>query len=227
MTNKFDHKLKRLSIGVGMLFVLSLSSYAIVSSVDANSNTNSQQKNVSLVKDTKSHSEALSSKAKTGTSTAISIETGVDSNNAVEKAKEEKYEGKEGDYGRLFIPNLKLSVALNTTPWDSTSAQSVIDAEDSAVTMVGWDGGPGVIISDHNYQGFQAITNVKVGDSMFIKKGNVVTEYVADHVGQGTRNSSGYIYDVNGEDITEHSGVTLYTCNPDASHPYIVHYSAK
>lgn len=207
--------------------MLSLSSYAIVSSVDANSNTNSQQKNVSLVKDTKSHSEALSSKAKTGTSTAISIETGVDSNNAVEKAKEEKYEGKEGDYGRLFIPNLKLSVALNTTPWDSTSAQSVIDAEDSAVTMVGWDGGPGVIISDHNYQGFQAITNVKVGDSMFIKKGNVVTEYVADHVGQGTRNSSGYIYDVNGEDITEHSGVTLYTCNPDASHPYIVHYSAK
>lgn len=227
MKNKGD-KLKRLSIGMGMLLALSLSSYTIVSCVDASSNSNySQQKDVNLVKDTKSHSEALSSKDKTNTSTAISFKTSANNDNAAEKAKEEKYEGTEGDYGRLFIPNLKLSVALNTTPWDSASAQSVIDAEDSAVTMVGWDGGPGVIISDHNYQGFQAITNVKVGDSMFIKKGNTVTEYVADHVGQGTRNSSGYIYDVNGEDITGHSGVTLYTCNPDASHPYIVHYSAK
>ena len=146
MKNKGD-KLKRLSIGMGMLLALSLSSYTIVSCVDASSNSNSQQKNVNLVKDTKSHSEVLSSKDKTNTSTAISIETSANNDNATEKAKEEKYEGKEGDYGRLFIPNLKLSVALNTTPWDSTSAQSVIDAEDSAVTMVGWDGGPGASLS--------------------------------------------------------------------------------
>lgn len=79
-------------------------------------------------------------------------------------------------YGRLYIPDAKIDVALY-----SSSEQYVTDRSDSA-NIFTWGGHSGYIIADHNIQEFHKLFSVHVGTEAFIKlnDGDIINLHCVD-----------------------------------------------
>lgn len=82
--------------------------------------------------------------------------------------------GKQGTYGRMSVPSLGVSVALNYS--SSTNFQEIVDAEDSALITDYWEG---IYLADHNYQGASAITKAIPDKTiMYIRNGDKVYTFI-------------------------------------------------
>ncbi len=129
----------------------------------------------------------------------------------VEKIK--KNNDKLGTVGRLYIPSVNLNVGVNHAQafgGETYTAQEVVDKKDSAAyyRAVGK-----YTIADHNYQGFDKINNVKVGDKAYIKNvDGTITTLVARARFLG-KNLSYDLVDNNGSSVYDMSGdIIMYTC---------------
>lgn len=125
-----------------------------------------------------------------------------------------------GTSGRLYFDSM-YSVALYGADIYAGSAQSIVDAKDSAAIF---RLGLSTVIADHKHQGFDIIKKVNVGDSAFIKyDGDVIEEYICAEVCLGTNGGSNMITS-DGRDIAEMDDydLVMYTCNQDWEHITIV-----
>jgi len=82
--------------------------------------------------------------------------------------------GKQGNYGRLSIPSLGLSVALNYS--GKENFQDIVDADDSALITDYWGG---LYLADHNFQGADVITKAIPDETiMYIRNGEKVYAFI-------------------------------------------------
>ena len=111
----------------------------------------------------------------------------------------------QGFYGRLYIPSADINVALY-----SSNAQAVVDRQDSAAIFSS-DGCEGLIIGDHNYDGFSRLFNIGEGTTGYIilADGNTIN-IRCTWFGYG--HNAGYITYDNYEPIFTGYDYLLYTC---------------
>ena len=109
-------------------------------------------------------------------------------------------------YGRLHIPSVGIDVALYFE-----CSQSVVDREDSAFIFPR-DGYDGLIVGDHNNQGFNKLFNVSVGTTGYIElsDGSVVN-IKCTWSGYG-HNTVQDITDLDYNPITNGYDYLIYTC---------------
>ena len=117
--------------------------------------------------------------------------------------------GPEGTAGRLVIPSVGISVAVNLPGED---AQLTADEPDSACWME-YGYGQNPVIGDHVNQEFSALSLVKPGDTCTLVKGGRPYEYRCLSVGYGS-NIETDVLDSSGVSIfqREEDKLFLYTC---------------
>lgn len=127
-------------------------------------------------------------------------------------------QGKMGDYGRLYISSVNLSVAVynaNIMAGAGYNAQQIVDAKDSAAF---YPFGNSYVIADHNYQGFNKIINLSNNAKAYLKKsdGSIITYTMTKkYVGKNTKVD---LIDENGISVKEQSSdLIMYTCYGDNS----------
>lgn len=129
------------------------------------------------------------------------------------------YDGILGTKGRLYIPELGVSVALYDVPEDQIDrmGQDVVDAEDSAAWMHRPIlHGDTPMVGDHSGQDFRPLLECPVGVRAVIRTENGLKEYTCYAVDRSAVNMGKTIVDSHGRDITEDydsSGFVCYTCN--------------
>jgi hypothetical protein len=117
----------------------------------------------------------------------------------------------QGSYGRLYIPDLKISCQLNLV--DSTSeasflAQKYTDMEDSAAFF---KYKRMFIIADHKHQSFAHLEEVLLNNTIgYIGTGSTVSKFYCYKACYG-RNERGSLITENGELATEFDGYIMYT----------------
>ena len=123
---------------------------------------------------------------------------------------------KDGMYGRLTIPSVGINVGLYYCTSDAGStAQSIVNAVDSAayINQVNVDG---VLIADHNNQGFDAMKKSKPYETYaYIDFGSYTQTYVCTAIGLG-HNYDNDMVDWNGVSLNYDyisGGLAMYTCN--------------
>lgn len=116
-----------------------------------------------------------------------------------------------GSYGRLFIPEVGIDVALfrKDLEWANEPAQKVVDRKDSACVF---KYGVEFVIADHKHQGFDALYNVKVGDLAFIKNKESIQVLICIQTGNGINNGNLYFEKVCLTKLNK-GGYAMYTCN--------------
>ena len=118
-------------------------------------------------------------------------------------------------YGRLYIPDLSISVALYYG-----HQQYITDRKDSA-NIFCFEDFRGYTISDHNYQEFSKLLNVKTGMRGYIQNKYVGRiDIVCTDVFNG-RNNGAYIVDENGANAMNMSDYMMYTCRNSSSNVLI------
>ena len=124
-----------------------------------------------------------------------------------------------GSFGRLDIPTVGIGVALNYVDLYDGTAQSVVDAYDSAAYFFWHD--CKYVIADHNNQGFANLRNAQVGSYAQISKadGHVDT-YICTRVCTDGRNTQYDLLDEYGisADSSVNCSLLMYTCNQDWEH---------
>lgn len=150
----------------------------------------------------------------------------VDKNNYVNEVSEEKSNIVEsqkeiirrktdslGTAGRLYIPNININVGLYNANINSDSnynAQDIVNNDDSAAYSYF---STKLIIADHDYQGFERLTNLTWQDNAYIKKSNnQVEEYqmINKFVGYNTGSD---LIDLNKNSVKNMDGtLIIYTC---------------
>lgn len=212
-----------------------------VKKTDENVSTN-EQTNEELSTDTKKNQESLSTKtsdsisqkkAETIKHESISTDSSkktttissnqnnnntnspkADSNQTTEQnTKNQTTSEKLGTLGRLYIPEVNLSVAVyyaNVWGDENYNAQTIVDRKDSAAF---YELGRQYIIADHNYQGFKKLESVKIGTTAYIKlqNGSMVNIRVKDKfIG---KNLSYDLVDSEGTSIQDmDKSLIMYTC---------------
>ena len=124
-----------------------------------------------------------------------------------------------GSFGRLDIPSVGIGVALNYVDLYDGTAQSVVDAYDSAAYFFWRD--CKYVIADHNNQGFANLRNVQVGSYAQISKvDGYVDTYICTRVCADGRNTQYDLLDEYGlsADSSENCSLLMYTCNQDWEH---------
>jgi len=129
-----------------------------------------------------------------------------------------------GNIGRLEIPTVGYSAALNNGLVNTAYAQTVVDAYDSAC-YIDYNGYT-TYIGDHYYQGFANMKNSVPGSTLayiYRPDGSVATYICVSK--QYNCVKSGYIYDENGTNIY-FSGydLAMVTCNDSTSKSVTVTY---
>ncbi|MBO5477996.1 MAG: hypothetical protein J6A15_09650 [Clostridia bacterium] len=132
-----------------------------------------------------------------------------------------------GNIGRLEIPTVGYSAALNNGLVDTAYAQIVVDAYDSAC-YIGYNGYT-TYIGDHYYQGFANMKNSVPGSTfayIYETDGSVTTYICVAKYYNCVK--SGYVYDENGINIY-FSGydLAMVTCNDSTSTSVTVTYWNK
>lgn len=124
-----------------------------------------------------------------------------------------------GTFGRLDIPSIGIGVALNYVDLRDGTAQSVVDAYDSAAYFFWHD--CKYVIADHNNQGFANLRNAQVGSYAQISKADgYVDTYICTRVCTDGRNTQYDLLDEYGisADSFENCCLLMYTCNQDWEH---------
>ena len=120
-------------------------------------------------------------------------------------------------YGRLYIPDLNINVALYYG-----SKQYITDRVDSAnIYMVLHR--DCLTIADHNHQAFANLPNVQVGMMGYIQKGHegsIRTDIQCIDICYG-QNIKDFITDMNGEYIAPDCFYMMYTCKDDSNNVFI------
>ena len=123
-----------------------------------------------------------------------------------------------GDAGRLYIPDIGISVALYwCTLKDSDYSQYITDLEDSAARFKA----PG-IISDHNNQEFSKLSEVMPGMKGVIIHDDGTSDENLTCIGTGMGYNNGQmLYDHNGTGMYDFTSyLTMYTCTTDWNHVF-------
>lgn len=118
-----------------------------------------------------------------------------------------------GTAGRLYIPNINISVGLNNAiiyDNEEYNAQEIVDRQDSAAY---YTFASKLTIADHDFQGFNRIANLNSGDKAFIKRydGSVeeyqmINKFIGENIGTD-------LIDEYGNSIGNMSGsLVMYTC---------------
>lgn len=132
-----------------------------------------------------------------------------------------------GGYGRLYIPEVGVDVAVySTSECNIDYAQAVCDRQDSAAYCANFNGGHISYIADHWNQGFINIKYCQVGTEAFIKKcDGSVDEYVCVEVSEG--HNTGYdLVDSNWNSIVcREEDLLCYTCNGCWQNIYTVYFN--
>ena len=98
-------------------------------------------------------------------------EIGIKCPESVILIEEGEVEESLGDYGRLYIPEVGVDVAVySTSEYNIDCAQAVCDRQDSAAYCANFNGGHISYIADHWNQGFINIKYCQVGTEAFIKR---------------------------------------------------------
>lgn len=132
---------------------------------------------------------------------------------AYEKVAED--ESPMGNYGRFYIPDRDINVAINHYDYDSSSAetlQAVTDWQDSALFTYYLGGAP--YIADHWNQGFIGIRETREGDVAFLKRTDGSIEVYECTLYDRGHNADGTLY--TGEWIPTQDidcDLYCYTCN--------------
>ena len=124
-----------------------------------------------------------------------------------------------GTFGRLDIPSIGIGVALNYVDLRDGTAQSVVDAYDSAAYFFWHD--CKYVIADHNNQGFANLRNAQVGSYAQISNADgYVDTYICTRVCTDGRNTQYDLLDEYGvsADLSENGSLLMYTCNQDWEH---------
>lgn len=131
--------------------------------------------------------------------------------------------GKLGDMGRLYIPEVGLSVALySASIYDIGHSQSVTDRSDSAAYLYdasdifGFD-----MIADHVHQGFNAIKWLDEGAEAYIDHGDSIEYFYCTDTFIGYNGYDGQtgMFDTYGNSVAgwNDGGLCMYTCNIDGT----------
>lgn len=113
-----------------------------------------------------------------------------------------------GGYGRLYIPKLGLSIRLFEGA-NSEINQQYADMEDAGCTFrYGYER----IVGDHGGQGFYSITNLVVGDNVYIKRpNNIIEKFSCVRCAYGVHDRQYYCDGVCLKDLNA-GGICLCTC---------------
>lgn len=111
-----------------------------------------------------------------------------------------------GFYGRLYIPDAMIDVALYTG-----NAQGICDRQDSAnIFSLGLD--VGKTIADHSNQEFRKLFSVEIGTQGYIELENGdIINIVCVNVFNG-HNNGVYITDEEGNNVMDVADFMMYTC---------------
>lgn len=116
-----------------------------------------------------------------------------------------------GTVGRLFIPSVDLNVGVyNADITKVETTQKIVDNRDSAAYF---HMNHQYIIADHNYQGFNRISDIPIGGKAYIKKANgQISVYRMTNRLEGE--NLGYdLTDLNGKSVLDGRGdLIMYTC---------------
>ena len=115
-----------------------------------------------------------------------------------------------GTSGRLFIPSVDLSVGLYQVNMEEENPQKVVDDIDSAAYFLFHNQN---VIADHNFQKFDRIGNVSIGEKAYIKdtEGTIRTYKLVDKF-EG-KNLGEDLVDLNDKSIFDGSNrLIMYTC---------------
>jgi hypothetical protein len=109
-------------------------------------------------------------------------------------------------YGRLYIPSVGIDVALYYE-----CSQEVVDMEDGAA-IFDREGYEGLIIGDHNYQGFSKLSNISSGSTGYIKlaDGEILNIQCIEYA-QGHNTKSEITY-TDGTIVSSGYDFLMYTC---------------
>ncbi len=127
-----------------------------------------------------------------------------------------------GDSGRLYIPEVGVNVAVNfASEYDSTTAQAIGDAVDSAVYTTHMNGEP--YIADHSTQEFYRIRSCHEGTLAYWKHVDRLDILYCTRVCSG-ENDGRFIYTSLKENAyyINEGGLFMYTCNEDWEHVTVV-----
>lgn len=109
-------------------------------------------------------------------------------------------------YGRLYVPDAKIDVALYTG-----NAQYICDMQDSA-NIFSYGLVEEKTIADHSNQEFRKLFSVKVGMEGYIKlKNGEIINIVCTDIFDGYNNGM-YITDKEGNDVMRFADYVMYTC---------------
>ena len=109
-------------------------------------------------------------------------------------------------YGRLYIPDVKIDVALYTG-----FSQNICDRQDSA-NIFSFAVDEGKTIVDHSDQEFRKLFSVKVGTEGYIKLENgEIINIICTDVFNG-QNNRAYITDEEGNNVMNIADYMMYTC---------------
>lgn len=114
--------------------------------------------------------------------------------------------------GRLLIPDAGIDVALFSDGEGDDEAlirQNICDAEDSAAI---YPVGDGIVIADHNNQGFINLGQVKAGDRAYILRGDSILSLECELAIDGHNTGEG-LTDADGNPFTAVSEYMCYTCD--------------
>jgi sortase (surface protein transpeptidase) len=129
----------------------------------------------------------------------------------------------KGAVGRWSIPDVKVNVAVYASTESAKENNAIVDAKDSAIYM---KKGLGHLIGDHNYQGFNAIKQCKVGTIAYLDTGDGVKKYICTRVFLGY-NEKYYLADENHVEYKMAVGIIAnYTCNDTKGSITIVEFAA-
>lgn len=131
--------------------------------------------------------------------------------------------GKQGTKGRLFLKghSVALYECKESVWWN---AESIVDAEDSAVWFM-WFDSKSPVVADHCNQGFDIIKSCSVGDVCYIANGDEVSAYECVAVDTDALNARTDMYLSTGESFmrnAEAGHLYMYTCNEDTYHITVV-----
>lgn len=118
-----------------------------------------------------------------------------------------------GSAGRLYIPEVNISVGINHADFYDTenyNAQAIVDKEDSAAYFI-FSNKP--TIADHSHQGFSRIANLSNTSQAYIKRTDGSIE-VYQLINKFTGKNIGYdLIDSAGNSIQNMTGsLIMYTC---------------
>lgn len=118
-----------------------------------------------------------------------------------------------GSAGRLYIPEVNISVGINHADFYDTenyNAQAIVDKEDSAAYFIFSNK---LTIADHSHQGFSRIANLSNATQAYIKRTDGSIE-VYQLINKFTGKNIGYdLVDSAGNSIQDMTGsLIMYTC---------------